>query len=92
MGEEARAVEDLSAGPSSLEVVERKEQIRLLHRAIDELPEKYRIVVVLHYLEGLAYEEIAEALLVPLGTVKTRLFRAKELLRRKLRETLGEDL
>jgi len=92
LGEEARVVEDLSAGASSLEVVERKEQIRLLHRAIDELPEKYRIVVVLHYLEGLAYEEIAEALLVPLGTVKTRLFRAKELLRRKLRETLGEDL
>jgi len=59
-----------------------------IQRAIDRLPEKYRTVTVLRHIEDLTYDEIAEALSLPLGTVKTRLFRAREMLRTHLAETL----
>jgi len=52
-----------------------------VQRAIGRLPEKYRTVAVLRHIEDLTYEEIAEILSLPLGTVKTRLFRAREMLR-----------
>jgi len=55
-------------------------------RAIDDLPEEYRTAVVLSDLEGLPYNEIAEAMEVPVGTVKSRLFRG----RRRLQEVLRE--
>lgn len=52
-----------------------------LAAAITELPERYRMVVTLYYLEDVSYPEIAEVLDLPLGTVKTHLHRAKKLLR-----------
>jgi RNA polymerase sigma-70 factor (ECF subfamily) len=55
-----------------------------VQKAIDALPPKYRSVVVLRHIEDLAYEEIAVVLALPLGTVKTRLFRAREMLRIRL--------
>jgi RNA polymerase sigma-70 factor (ECF subfamily) len=55
-----------------------------LHRQIDGLPEAYRLLVVLRYQQGLSYEEIAQAASLPLGTVKTGLFRARERLRQAL--------
>lgn len=63
---------------------ERGELEAALHRAIAELPEERRLVVVLRDLEGLAYEEIAEALAVPVGTVRSRLHRARMDLKEKL--------
>jgi RNA polymerase sigma-70 factor (ECF subfamily) len=48
------------------------------------MPEHYRAILHLRYREELPYEEIAEALGIPLGTVKVRLHRAHEILRRKL--------
>lgn len=53
-------------------------------RAIDQLPEQFRETVVLSDVEGLSYEEIARMLDVPVGTVKSRLFRARRLLQQKL--------
>ncbi|HEX4573661.1 MAG TPA: sigma-70 family RNA polymerase sigma factor, partial [Gemmatimonadales bacterium] len=53
-------------------------------RAIDGLPEQFRETVVLSDVEGLSYEEIARMLKVPVGTVKSRLFRARRLLQRQL--------
>ncbi len=55
-----------------------------LERAVDSLPEAYRAVVVLADLEGLAYAEIAESLGVPVGTVRSRLARARGRLQRAL--------
>jgi RNA polymerase sigma-70 factor (ECF subfamily) len=70
------------ATPSA--ALERSELEGALHRAIAELPEERRIVVVLRDLEGLAYEEIASALDLPLGTVRSRLHRARMDLKEKL--------
>lgn len=75
--------------PSPLHTPERyllmKERGRLISEAIDGLPEKYREVIRLRHTQELPYEEIAEILGVPLGTVKARLFRARELLKKRLK-------
>ncbi|MFI5273711.1 MAG: RNA polymerase sigma factor [Ktedonobacterales bacterium] len=55
---------------------------------IANLPAKYRAVLVLRHLQELSYEEMAEVMRVPIGTVKTQLFRARALLRERL-EPLG---
>ncbi|MEA2718362.1 MAG: hypothetical protein QOJ39_226 [Candidatus Eremiobacteraeota bacterium] len=73
---------DPSAGPAAL--AERNDEALRLRAAIDDLPEKYRTVVTLYHLQGKQYEEIASVLNLPLGTVKTHLFRAKEQLRKAL--------
>jgi RNA polymerase sigma-70 factor (ECF subfamily) len=67
---------------------ERSELESALHRAIAELGEDRRIVVVLRDLEGLSYEEIAAALELELGTVRSRLHRARMDLREKLERFL----
>jgi RNA polymerase sigma-70 factor (ECF subfamily) len=53
-------------------------------RAIDELPEEYRTAVVLSDLHGLRYAEVAAVLEIPEGTVKSRLFRGRRILQKKL--------
>jgi len=59
-----------------------------LEKAIARLPSHYRLLVAAHYLDGVLYEDLAEALQLPLGTVKTQLFRAKQQLRRLLETEL----
>jgi RNA polymerase sigma-70 factor (ECF subfamily) len=56
----------------------------VLERALGALPERDRAVIVLREVQGLPYNEIAEVLGVPLGTLKARLHRAREQLRAKL--------
>jgi RNA polymerase sigma-70 factor (ECF subfamily) len=68
--------------------LERTELEAALHQAIAELPDERRIVVVLRDVEGLAYEEIAEALGLELGTVRSRLHRARTELKAKLERFL----
>lgn len=63
---------------------ESRELRSYLHKAIDELDENYRLLIALRYQSELSYEEIASTLNLPLGTVKTGLFRAKERLRQAL--------
>ncbi|HEY7139327.1 MAG TPA: sigma-70 family RNA polymerase sigma factor [Methylomirabilota bacterium] len=72
------------AGPGPDQALERDELEEALHRAIGELPEERRIVVVLRDVEGLAYEAIAEVLELPVGTVRSRLHRARLDLKEKL--------
>ena len=55
-----------------------------LGKAIERLPAQYQVLVNGHYLKGLRYEDLAEALGLPMGTVKTHLHRAKRLLRQML--------
>lgn len=68
------------------EGVEVAERRAFLHRQIEALPESYRVLVTLRFHEELSYEEIATVLSLPLGTVKTGLFRARARLREALRE------
>ncbi|MCA3220995.1 MAG: RNA polymerase sigma factor RpoE [Burkholderiales bacterium] len=60
-----------------------------VNRAIEKLPEDLRTAIVLRELEGLSYEEIAEAMNCPIGTVRSRIFRAREAIAGELRPLLG---
>ncbi|MCS7240297.1 MAG: sigma-70 family RNA polymerase sigma factor [Candidatus Bipolaricaulota bacterium] len=61
-------------------------QLSAVRQAVAELPEGYRAPVILYYWHGLPLEEIAQVLGLPLGTVKTRLFRARSMIKMRLVE------
>jgi RNA polymerase sigma-70 factor (ECF subfamily) len=63
----------------------RKQRMISIDMAIDSLPPRYRRVIVLRHKEDRSYEEISQILGVPLGTVKAQIFRARELLKKKLK-------
>ena len=71
-------------GPSPEELSEEHERRQLLWQAIESLPEPHRIPLLLREIEGLSYREIAQALDLEEGTVKSRLARARLLLRKLL--------
>jgi RNA polymerase sigma-70 factor, ECF subfamily len=78
----AREVADVSFEPSK--VLASQEMDRQIQLALAKLPDKMRTVVILHDIEGLQYEEVAAVVDCPLGTVKSRLFNARALLREYL--------
>ena len=57
--------------------------------ALDGLPEDLRIAITLRELEGMSYEEIAEAMSCPIGTVRSRIFRAREAIEKRLKPLLN---
>ena len=65
------------------------EEIRTtVNRAVEQLPEDLRTAIILREVEGLSYEEIAEAMECPVGTVRSRIFRAREAIDRSLKPLL----
>lgn len=87
-GDEAALLRLAAPGADAAGALERGELEAALQQAIAALPEERRLVVVLRDLEGLSYEEIAAALGVELGTVRSRLHRARLDLRAKLERFL----
>lgn len=81
--DEIHSPETEAANPENL--LERSRDSETLGRALEELPEEFREVVVMRELEGMAYKEIAEVAGVPIGTVMSRLARA----RKRLQQTLA---
>jgi RNA polymerase sigma-70 factor (ECF subfamily) len=71
--------------------LEREQLQAAVARAIQTVPEKYRVALVLRDIEGLPYEEIAQVLRVPGGTVRSRINRARLMLRRKLQNLLRRE-
>jgi RNA polymerase sigma factor (sigma-70 family) len=66
-------------------VIVDKEEHELLRSLVFELPQKYGQMIVLYYYEGLSYSELTEVFHVPMTTVKNRLYRAKLMLKKKLK-------
>jgi RNA polymerase sigma-70 factor (ECF subfamily) len=82
--EEERMIDIEDTGLKPDEVSTHAEEERRTRELIDGLPPHYRIVVLLRHQQDLSYEEIAEALELPLGTVKARIHRARALLRHRI--------
>lgn len=70
--------------PSPQDRVEQQERLSLLENAIAGLPEAQRVMIVLYHTQGKSYEEIAEIMSLPMGTVKSRLNRARLALKNQL--------
>jgi len=66
-----------------------KEIAQTVNDTMEQLPEELRIAITLREIEGLSYEDIAEYMNCPIGTVRSRIFRAREAIAEKLRPLLG---
>jgi RNA polymerase sigma-70 factor (ECF subfamily) len=73
--------------PQPADQLQLQEDAAWIHQAVDSLPERLRTTVLLTYFQGLKIREVAEALQIPLGTVKSRLHRALEILSAAWRKT-----
>lgn len=80
----------LDANPGK--TVIRRELLERIQRALDELPEYHRAVILLREVEGLSYEEMAEVLDVPKGTIMSRLFHARKKMQAALSDYMEGDL
>lgn len=83
-GEMEMQLEDESAG-TDRDII-RKQRQKIVQKAIENLPEKYRKVIEMRHMEEKSYKEIASVLDLPLGTVKAHIFRARELLYKSLKD------
>ncbi|MFQ6083644.1 MAG: RNA polymerase sigma factor [Candidatus Aminicenantia bacterium] len=72
---------------------EKEEELRkkLVHKFLEKLPEKYKVILMLRDIQGFSYEEISKILKISLGTVESRLFRARRALRNKLSPYLKSE-
>jgi len=86
--EEADALRDAATPESELHG---KQIATAVNRAVEALPEDLRTAITLREIEGLSYEEIASVMNCPIGTVRSRIFRAREAIAAELRPLLGTD-
>ena len=91
--EESHSVQTKLQDPDTPEGMALTEEIRLIvNSAIEALPEELKTAIVLRELDGLSYEEIAAAMECPVGTVRSRIFRAREAIDKRLREVFAGGL
>jgi RNA polymerase sigma factor (sigma-70 family) len=87
--DELHSPEIETANPEAL--LERSRESETLRHALEELPEEFREVIVMRELEGMGYKEIAEVAGVPIGTVMSRLARARQRLQQALAAELRKE-
>ena len=68
----------------------RRQRKNKVHEAIDQLPEKYRLIILKRHIEEKSYQEISEEMDIPLGTVKAHIFRARELLYKYMKDSIHD--
>jgi RNA polymerase sigma-70 factor (ECF subfamily) len=91
--EESHSVQTRLQDPDTPEGMALTEEIRgIVNSAIEGLPEELKTAIVLRELDGLSYEEIAAAMDCPVGTVRSRIFRAREAIDKRLREVFEGGL
>jgi RNA polymerase sigma-70 factor (ECF subfamily) len=80
--EQALEGEDIQEGADAR--IDEHDRQAIVQEHLSHLPAKYRIVLILRHLQDMSYEEMAEILTMPVGTIKTHLFRARNLLKERL--------
>jgi RNA polymerase sigma-70 factor (ECF subfamily) len=86
--EDAEQLRDASTPESELEG---KQIAAVVNKAMDALPDDLRTAITLREIEGLSYDEIASVMNCPIGTVRSRIFRAREAIATELRPLLGTE-
>jgi len=84
------AMDIKASGLTPEESMEKKQKVKHMRDVVDKLKPRYKVLVEMRYFEELSYEEIAEKLELPLGTVKAQLFRAREFLANILKNSEGK--
>ena len=79
-----RALEDTVEHSDAARIYEQKVESKQIQHLLDELPEKHKSPLLLYYMAEMSYQEIAQALDLPIGTVMSRLSRAKQMLKKKI--------
>jgi len=87
--DDAEQLRDINTPESMLAT---KQIAATVNVAMESLPEELRVAISLREIEGLSYDEIAEAMGCPIGTVRSRIFRAREAIAEKLRPLLGTTI
>ena len=90
-GEETSCLEAADPAPSVTDRLEKAELRGRIEQGLKSLPAELRELFVLRHVSGFSYEEIAEIKKQPVGTVKSKVFKAKEMLRRILGGMLGQE-
>ncbi len=84
--EDAELLRDIATPDAELQT---KQIAAAVNKAVEALPEELRTAITLREIEGLSYEEIAQMMDCPIGTVRSRIFRAREAIAEKIRPMLG---
>lgn len=82
--DEVSFFENIASGESPEELTVKEELHRYVRSFVEALPDKLRVVIVLREIEDMSYEEIAEMMNIPLGTVRSRLFNARQIIKDRL--------
>ncbi|MGN6580699.1 MAG: RNA polymerase sigma factor RpoE, partial [Bordetella sp.] len=90
-GETFNETDSLSDISTPESMVASREVAETVNSAIEELPEELRTAIVLREIEGMSYEDIAQTMGCPIGTVRSRIFRAREAIAQRLRPILDID-
>jgi RNA polymerase sigma-70 factor (ECF subfamily) len=90
-GETFNETDNLSDISTPESMVASREIAETVNAAIEGLPEELRTAIVLREIEGMSYEDIAQSMGCPIGTVRSRIFRAREAVAARLRPLLGND-
>jgi RNA polymerase sigma-70 factor (ECF subfamily) len=82
--EDSSFFENIASGESPEEITLKEELRKYVRLFVDSLPDRLRVVILLREVEDMSYEEIAEMLNIPLGTVRSRLFNARNIIKERL--------
>ena len=88
--EDETAINEIKETKTPEKILNSKQRQKMILKAIDGLPKKQREVIILYEFEQKSYEEISKKVGVPIGTVKSRLFCAREILKDELSELIGD--
>jgi RNA polymerase sigma-70 factor (ECF subfamily) len=86
--EEGDLLRDVATPEAELQT---KQIAQAVNSAVDILPEELRVAITLREIEGMSYEEIAQMMDCPIGTVRSRIFRAREAIAERIRPMLGTN-
>ena len=88
--EDDTVINEIKDSKTPDKILDSKQRQKMILKAVDRLPKKQKEVIILYEFEEKSYEEISQKLKVPIGTIKSRLYCAREILKEELSELIGD--